>query len=83
MFLSREIYIKLHLIYKKIHIYTNLYRFGRFIGDHIQQNAKKSENEDIPEKPNCFLGFLQLLLILFKILFLFLIGLIDNIIKSV
>ena len=35
--------------------------------DHIQQIRNHSENEDITEKPNCNLGFLQLLYIIFNL----------------
>jgi len=42
----------------------------------------QSENEDIPEKPNCNLGFFPIIILWF--LFLLLIDIIDNIIyKSV
>ena len=56
MFLSREINIKLCT---KIYIYSILYRNSRF-KEIIHQIWNQSENEDIPEKPNCNLDFLQL-----------------------
>jgi len=70
MFLSREINIKLGQIYTKIYIYSILYRNSSF-KEIIHQIWNQSENEDIPEKPNCNLDFLQLL-------FLFLIDIINN-----
>ena len=68
MFLSQEIDIKLYQNYTKTYIYKILHKSCS-----IQQIRNQSENQDIPEKPNCNLSFIQLL-------FLFLIDIIDNII---
>ena len=54
MFLSRKIDIK--FTQKFIYIQFLVEKVD-LITDHIQQIRNQSENDDIPEKPNCNLGF--------------------------
>ena len=53
-----KIKIQLCQIYTKIHIYTISYRNKN---RSYSSKRNKSENDDIPDKPNCNSDFLQLL----------------------
>ena len=58
MFLSQETDLQLCQIYTKINIYTILYKSSGFKKIKFSR-CNQSENDDIPEKPNCNLGLLQ------------------------